>query len=681
MPSTATNRLQGVTTSVAVKPPCITVATTDITLAGLQTISGVVLAEGDRVLVKGQSSAVDNGIYDASTGSWTRALDFDGDLDAVSGTRVLVVSSSSNGVEYELTTSDPIVIGTTSLTFVLRYGANATYDRTEAEINAGVTPTDYAYPPGPVVPPERFGAVGDGVTDDSAAFQAVIDYLAQLPRGGMMVLDTTKSYYWASTLNWADRVWLIGNHAQIIVGSQDPVIDCVGCVGGGFYGVECEIDSGDADYQSTTFFRVRGNSHKLRWDECFIEGFEHAWLLRGCWSMEIARCRGDKSINDISIYRATGEAIGCNDLTVHRCHFLSTYAIRTGDTTLPDADVSGEIGESIRITSTQFDTGKMLFGSQVAGNILIQGCHGELSATTGRVISFEGNHYSCQVRNTTIWGGYEGVYAQDGVRYLTVDGGDFRDMKIGVHANMQAGEAIVENVRWSSNVVQRVAGAVRSSDSRYAECLFGRNADGRWTYGAGIIEYVTEDYPTTGRFPVGSVIKIRHSKNHAIIEQDALSGGSIAGAEGMRTLAVITTTGNAATGSGSTVTGVGSISSLRKGDYVSITGAGAAGVTYYGVIADIDYTNSTFDPQPNCSTASSGATITVMPAALRKTEYASAQPSAGSYRIGDTVWNTGATLDASNMVILGWRRLTTGSSHTAGTDWAVMRVSHVSPAT
>src|SRR5688572_17765068 len=145
MPSTATSILDGLSTSVAVKAPCRTVAISNITLSGLQTISGYTTVENDRVLVKGQTNAVDNGIYMASTGSWTRAKDADGNRDLVQGTRVLVRSTTVDGAEYELTTANPIVIGTTALVFTLRYGANATYDQTEAEIAASVTPTSYQY--------------------------------------------------------------------------------------------------------------------------------------------------------------------------------------------------------------------------------------------------------------------------------------------------------------------------------------------------------------------------------------------------------------------------------------------------------------------------------------------------------------------------------------------------------
>lgn len=170
MPSTATSILDGLSASVAVKAPCRTVATTNITLSGLQTISGYTTAENDRVLVKGQTEPVDNGIYIASTGNWTRAKDADGNRDLVQGTRVIIRSSTIDGVEYELTTANPIVIGTTAQTWTLRYGANATYDQTEAEIAASVTPVNYSYQTGNIL---RYGTnTTPGTTDMTAAFTA-----------------------------------------------------------------------------------------------------------------------------------------------------------------------------------------------------------------------------------------------------------------------------------------------------------------------------------------------------------------------------------------------------------------------------------------------------------------------------------------------------------------------------
>jgi hypothetical protein len=51
--------------------------TANITLSGAQTIDGVSVVAGDRVLVKAQSTASQNGIYVAAAGAWARATDAD----------------------------------------------------------------------------------------------------------------------------------------------------------------------------------------------------------------------------------------------------------------------------------------------------------------------------------------------------------------------------------------------------------------------------------------------------------------------------------------------------------------------------------------------------------------------------------------------------------------------------
>lgn len=49
----------------------------NITLSGLQTIHGYTLVAGDRIGVTAQTNPINNGIYIAASGSWTRASDFD----------------------------------------------------------------------------------------------------------------------------------------------------------------------------------------------------------------------------------------------------------------------------------------------------------------------------------------------------------------------------------------------------------------------------------------------------------------------------------------------------------------------------------------------------------------------------------------------------------------------------
>ena len=59
------------------KQPVAVATTANITLSGLQTIDTYTTLAGDRVLVKNQSTAANNGIYIASSTAWTRAADAD----------------------------------------------------------------------------------------------------------------------------------------------------------------------------------------------------------------------------------------------------------------------------------------------------------------------------------------------------------------------------------------------------------------------------------------------------------------------------------------------------------------------------------------------------------------------------------------------------------------------------
>ncbi|WP_227724835.1 hypothetical protein [Yersinia proxima] len=125
MPATQEDRLYGLTTSVAVKPAVAISADYNITLFGEQTITSstftgertVTTTTGMRVLVMGQSSPIDNGIWIASPATWHRAPDFDGARDAVNGTLVF----SIYGDCWQLEAADPVQIGYSALEFRSTY--------------------------------------------------------------------------------------------------------------------------------------------------------------------------------------------------------------------------------------------------------------------------------------------------------------------------------------------------------------------------------------------------------------------------------------------------------------------------------------------------------------------------------------------------------------------------------
>ena len=121
---TQTDRSRGLVPSAAVKIPVKAATTAAITLSGTQTIDGIACVAGDRVLVKNQASAIANGLYTVDTGDWVRTDDFDGALDAVKGTLIIVPSGTVNGPSFwQVTTENSVDIGTDSIDFALRVNA------------------------------------------------------------------------------------------------------------------------------------------------------------------------------------------------------------------------------------------------------------------------------------------------------------------------------------------------------------------------------------------------------------------------------------------------------------------------------------------------------------------------------------------------------------------------------
>jgi hypothetical protein len=81
-------------------------------------IDGVVLEDGDRVLVTEQAVASANGLYVVAAGAWARASDADTSAEVMSGFFVRVLEGDTHEDRgFVLTTPDPIVLDTTPLTF------------------------------------------------------------------------------------------------------------------------------------------------------------------------------------------------------------------------------------------------------------------------------------------------------------------------------------------------------------------------------------------------------------------------------------------------------------------------------------------------------------------------------------------------------------------------------------
>lgn len=106
------------------KDSVLVATTAGINLSGLQTIDGVALTAGGRVLVKNQVAAKENGIYTVvAGGAWTRSVDADSNAKVTPGLLVLVERGTVNSDSaWQLVTDAPISLGVTALSFEMAFG-------------------------------------------------------------------------------------------------------------------------------------------------------------------------------------------------------------------------------------------------------------------------------------------------------------------------------------------------------------------------------------------------------------------------------------------------------------------------------------------------------------------------------------------------------------------------------
>lgn len=131
------------------------------------TIDGVVVATGNRVLLKDQTDATQNGIYTVGTGSLTRAIDADTAAELPGGTIVVVDQGTANADKmFMLTTNSGYTMGTSSLVFspygnspnpyTAGNGINITGNVVSAVAGSGITVTSGGIAVDPAIYGKRF---------------------------------------------------------------------------------------------------------------------------------------------------------------------------------------------------------------------------------------------------------------------------------------------------------------------------------------------------------------------------------------------------------------------------------------------------------------------------------------------------------------------------------------------
>ena len=154
--------VDGVTSNINFHQPVRVATTANITLSGTQTIDGVSVVAGNRVLVKDQTDQKTNGIYVVDASTWSRAEDADntpaGEL--AGGDFCLVLEGDTYaGYGYVCSNTSTVTIGSTNITYAPFNAAKA------VTAGAGLTETT----------PGTLAIATGGVTSAMIADATIVD--------------------------------------------------------------------------------------------------------------------------------------------------------------------------------------------------------------------------------------------------------------------------------------------------------------------------------------------------------------------------------------------------------------------------------------------------------------------------------------------------------------------------
>lgn len=204
-----TSKRLGQAPEEGIKAPCVASTTANVSiLTGLLVVDSVQTVAGDRVLVRSQTDASENGIYVVAAGVWSRANDWNQPNDVINGQ---IVVDANSGQQYRTSFTGMIDIDTTDVAFIESGPTNGIpamtlaqavgdataiagdivqiTDRANAQYKyeSGQTPDtfgivaadavglDLVYIPRGAVDPRHVGAASNGSTSDYPEFEYVRD--------------------------------------------------------------------------------------------------------------------------------------------------------------------------------------------------------------------------------------------------------------------------------------------------------------------------------------------------------------------------------------------------------------------------------------------------------------------------------------------------------------------------
>jgi hypothetical protein len=113
-------QIQNAAAGISSKDPVIVVSVANqAALTGLPTVDGVTLTAGQRILLVGQTTAAQNGVYTVAAGAWSRSTleGSTGELD-IGATWLVLSGTVYGGSSWRVSNSSAITVGSTAVTIV-----------------------------------------------------------------------------------------------------------------------------------------------------------------------------------------------------------------------------------------------------------------------------------------------------------------------------------------------------------------------------------------------------------------------------------------------------------------------------------------------------------------------------------------------------------------------------------
>lgn len=373
MATALTDRVSGIFSGVAFKTPVKVATSANITLEGLQTIGSVTLAAGDRVLVKDQTDATENGIYEANTSRWQRTKDFDSGREIANGTRVAVGS----GLVYAVVCDDDLTVDVDTISFTQAFE-------------------------GAVVTPQMYGAMGDGVTDDTAAFAAAF-------ATGKRVYAPSGTYA-AYLLNMPSNSYLYGDGESTVIKPFNPTgLAALGANSGGAAAFITGLTIKDVKFQGSVVANgfweqahlvVLEGVKRARIENCYFEGFRGDGLYIGAgrsgterhnFDVIVKNCVFDGVNND---NRNGISVIDVDGIEIEGCVFRNCARSTMPGSVDFEPDTAVSCIKNVRVIGNRFyntdgNRGHLVFSTQNTAlfeNVIVKGNHFEDAGTQSAIL-------------------------------------------------------------------------------------------------------------------------------------------------------------------------------------------------------------------------------------------------------------------------------------------------------